>query len=71
MLLVSFKYIKRPQEDYENIYISKPKHVGFTISLEKEWKEVSETLKEGIVSFDKLLKTSLINLLIWTKLSNV
>lgn len=31
MLLVSFKYIKRPQEDYENICISKPKHVGFTI----------------------------------------
>ena len=31
----------------------------FIVSLEKEWKEVSETLKEGIVSFDKLLKTSL------------
>ncbi|XP_070148394.1 uncharacterized protein [Ovis canadensis] len=27
----SKQYIKRPQEDYENIYISKPKHVGFTI----------------------------------------
>ena len=31
----------------------------FVVSLEKERKEVSETLNDGIVSLDKLFKTSL------------
>lgn len=39
MLLVSFKYIKRPQEDYENNYFSNMEQCGFQYfveSLEKE-----------------------------------
>lgn len=35
MILVSFKYIKRPQEDYENNYMSKLEQCGFQ-PLEKE-----------------------------------
>lgn len=39
MILVSFKYIKRPQEDYENNYMSKLEQCGFqyfVVPLEKE-----------------------------------
>lgn len=54
---MSFKYVKRPQEDYENIYISNVEQCGFqyfVAPLQKERKEVSEKTKDGTVSFHKL-----------------
>lgn len=59
MLLVSFKYIKRTMKTFASPSQSMWVSQYFIVSLEKERKEVSETLNDGIVSLDKLFKTSL------------
>lgn len=74
MLLISLKYNKRPQEDYENICISKLEQCGFRcfiVPLEKERKEVSEMVKDDMVSFEKLKNSPNQELNSWTNLLNV
>lgn len=65
MLLVSSKYIKRPQKDYESSYISKLEKCGFQYFMVSLEKEVSEMIKTWWVlinlNLSKSYKNNLLN----------